>query len=210
MSIDQISRRSAVVAAVAATVAPVKTALAQSNDSYWMRAPMRYIPQFTIDTPPSKTTIELAMSPFCPDCARFTLSALLPFLKKKSLADGSQAIFHQFARVESEVPMMMELLSYQRDKLIAISLKVMNNIHNNQRLPRGAYEIADAAKSVGAQKDPSFNAATAEAAVRKMNQLMATKIGVAATPTLFVNRHKIGFVTSADDLNGAIAKFGKA
>lgn len=210
MSIDQLSRRGAVTATIAATIAPVDTALAQQTDSFWMRAPMRYIPQFTIDTPPSKTTIELAMSPFCPDCARFTLSSLLPFLKKRSLADGSQAIFHQFARSESDVPLMKELLSYQRDKLIAISLKVMTNIHNNQRMLRGPHEVADAARSVGAKKDPSFDPAVAEAAVRKMNQLMATKIGVTGTPTLFVNGNKIGFVTSTADLTNAIAKFGKA
>ena len=210
MSIDQVSRRGAVAAAVAATLTSVEPAVAQPQDSFWMRAPMRYIPQFAIDTPPSKTTIELAMSPFCPDCARFVLSSLLPFLKKKSLADGSQAIFHQFARTESDVAMMKELLSYQRDKLIAISLKVMTNMHNSQRTLKGPYEVADAARSVGAKKDPSFDAAVAEAAVRKMNQLMATKIGVAATPTLFVNGHMIGFVTSTADLTGAIAKFGKA
>ncbi len=171
---------------------------------------MRYIPQFTIDMPPSKTTIELAMSPFCPDCARLTLSSLLPFLKKKSLPGGSQTIFHPFARVESEVAMMKELLSYERDKLIAISLKVMTNMHNTQRMPRGPHDVADAARSVGARKDPSFDAAIAEPAVRKMNQLMAAKIGVFATPTLFVNGHKIGFVTTTAEFNNAIAKYGKA
>ena len=210
MSVEQISRRAVVAVAAAATVAPIEPATAQQKDPSWVRAPLRYIPQFIIDTPPSKVSIELAMSPFCSDSSRFILNALLPFLKKNSLAGGSRVIFHQFPRVENEVAMMKELLSYERDKLIAISMKVMTDVDHNHREPRGAYEIAGAAKAIGAQKDPAFNAATADAAVRKLNQLMATKMGITQTPTLFVNGNKVGFVKTAADLDGAIAKFAKA
>lgn len=210
MRTQLVTRRTAATAVAVAVAGLAGSPLAQASNVQGLRAPLRYIPQFTIDAAPSRLSIEVVLSPFCPDSANFVKGALLPHLKKAPSQDGSRVIFHQFARNTDDLPLMIELMSYERTKLVELSMRVMTTVYRNQRAIRRRDEIADVAKSIGARKDPSFNAGIAEAAARQMNELMIKAAGIQDTPTLYVNRRKVGLTKSEADLKSAIAKFGRA
>ena len=167
---------------------------------------MRYFPQFVVDVPPSKTSIEVVLSPFCTDSAAFMRGSLIPFLKRSAAVGGAKAIIHQIAKAEDEVSLMVELLSYDAAKMPITSAKCMAMVYRNGRPIRQRSDVADAARRAGAAKDPSYDPKLAEAITRELNIYAVAKAGVRQTPTLLVNQKYAGNAKSDADLKAALLK----